>query len=112
MAYAGVQLIDAAGAALDLDGLHDAWAAALAGNVAMGPLRWVMRPKQFVALLRQLPQNRLGPDPPDPQPVVPLPPRGQRRDTTIYACPACASSGAPTATSFLASALLSLATRR
>ena len=40
LAYSGVQSIDKAGAALELDDLLDAWGLALAANVNMSALRW------------------------------------------------------------------------
>lgn len=50
LAYSGVQSIDKAGAALELDVLLDAWGLALAANVNMSALRWVMRPESFTDL--------------------------------------------------------------
>ena len=50
LAYAGVQSIDKAGAAVGLDDLLDAWGLALSANVDMGRLRWVMRPESFTAM--------------------------------------------------------------
>lgn len=50
LAYSGVQSIDKVGAALTLDDLLDAWGLALAANVDMSRLRWVMRPASFTAL--------------------------------------------------------------
>ena len=64
-AYSGTQNV-AVGGALTLDALLDAWAKALAGNVNMASLKWVMTPREFVTL-RKLKdgQNRyqLQPDP-------------------------------------------------
>ena len=48
-AYAGVQEMLAVGD-LTLDDLLDAWGLALAANVDMTRLRWVIRPQQFTAL--------------------------------------------------------------
>lgn len=48
-AYTGTQTV-AVGGALTLDHLLDAWAKALATNVDMGRLRWVMTPREFVKL--------------------------------------------------------------
>lgn len=50
LAYTGVQNLDKASAALTLDDLHDAHGLALAANVNMAGLRWVMRPETFTAL--------------------------------------------------------------
>lgn len=49
LAYSGTQSIAGSGA-LTLDVLLDAWGKALAANVNMAGLRWVMRPEQFTAL--------------------------------------------------------------
>lgn len=49
LAYTGTQELDLT-AALTLDDLHDAHGLALAGNVNMAGLRWVMTPDQFVEL--------------------------------------------------------------
>ena len=48
-AYSGVQTI-AVGGALTLDVLLDAWGKALAANVAMSSLKWIMTPGDFVGL--------------------------------------------------------------
>lgn len=48
-AYAGIQKLDVAGA-LNLDHLLTAWGMALAANVNMGALKWVMQPADFVSL--------------------------------------------------------------
>lgn len=48
-AYAGVQNI-AVGGALTLDVLLDAWGKALAANVNMSALKWLMTPREFVGL--------------------------------------------------------------
>ena len=48
-AYTGTQTVSVGGA-LTLDVLLDAWARALAANVNMGSLRWVMRGREFVKL--------------------------------------------------------------
>ncbi|WP_281711553.1 phage major capsid protein [Dermacoccus nishinomiyaensis] len=48
-AYSGVQTI-AVGGALTLDVLLDAWGKALAANVNMTALKWVMTPREFVGL--------------------------------------------------------------
>ena len=48
-AYTGTQNVNVGGA-LTLDVLLDAWARALAANVNMGSLRWVMRGREFVKL--------------------------------------------------------------
>ena len=48
-AYSGVQTI-AVGGALTLDVLLDAWGKALAANVNMAALKWVMTPREFVGL--------------------------------------------------------------
>lgn len=48
-AYSGVQTVPVAGA-LTLDHLLDAWGLALAANVDMARLRWVMKPREFTAL--------------------------------------------------------------
>lgn len=50
LAWAGTQTVDAAGVAISLDLLLDAWGKALAANVDMGKLRWFMRPAAFTAL--------------------------------------------------------------
>ena len=47
-AYSGVQNVPVAGA-LALDHLLDAWGVALAGNVNMSSLKWVMTPREFTA---------------------------------------------------------------
>lgn len=66
LAWSGTQLVDAAGGAVTLDMLHDAWGSALSANVSMSSLRWFIRPDTFVAI-RKLKdtQNRyqLQPDP-------------------------------------------------
>ena len=48
-AYSGIQTL-AVGGALTLDKLMDAWGMALAANVNMSGLRWVLTPGDFVAL--------------------------------------------------------------
>ncbi|MHA4750852.1 phage major capsid protein, partial [Enterococcus faecium] len=48
-AYSGIQTV-AVGGALNLDHLLSAWGMALAENVNMGSLKWVMQPGDFVAL--------------------------------------------------------------
>lgn len=48
-AYTGTQSV-AVGGALTLDHLLDAWAKALAANVNMAGLRWVMTPREFTTL--------------------------------------------------------------
>lgn len=48
-AYAGIQTLDVAGA-LTLDALLEAWGMALAANVNMSGLRWVLTPGDFVKL--------------------------------------------------------------
>ena len=48
-AYSGVQNV-AVGGALTLDVLLDAWGKALAANVNMAALKWVMTPREFVGL--------------------------------------------------------------
>jgi HK97 family phage major capsid protein len=48
-AYAGTQTV-AVGGALSLDHLLDAWGLALAANVNMSSLKWVMQPREFVRL--------------------------------------------------------------
>lgn len=48
-AYSGVQNV-AVGGALSLDHLLDAWGLALAANVNMGALKWVLTPRDFVKL--------------------------------------------------------------
>lgn len=48
-AYTGTQTV-AVGGALTLDKLLDAWGMALAANVTMSSLRWIMRSREFVAL--------------------------------------------------------------
>lgn len=48
-AYQGVQKL-AVNGPLDLDVLLSAWGLALAANVAMGSLKWIMSPTDFVAL--------------------------------------------------------------
>ncbi len=48
-AYTGTQTV-AVGGALSLDALLDAWGLALAGNVNMANLKWVMKPREFVRL--------------------------------------------------------------
>lgn len=50
LAWSGTQTVDAAGAAISLDILLDAWGKALAANVNMAGLRWFMRPAAFTAL--------------------------------------------------------------
>jgi HK97 family phage major capsid protein len=50
LAYADTQELDLASAALGLDDLHDAHGLALAANVNMSGLRWVMRPSTFTDL--------------------------------------------------------------
>lgn len=47
--YAGTQSVDAVGA-IDFDALLDAWALALAANVNLDAVKWMMRPETFVAL--------------------------------------------------------------
>lgn len=64
-AYTGVQTV-AVDAALTLDHLLDAWGKALAANVNMSALKWVVTPREFVALRKiKDTQNRyqLQPDP-------------------------------------------------
>lgn len=64
-AYTGTQTV-AVGGALGLDHLLDAWGLALAANVDMSRLRWVMKPREFTALRKvKDTQNRyqLQPDP-------------------------------------------------
>jgi HK97 family phage major capsid protein len=46
--YAGQEL--PIGGALELDDLHDAWGLALAANVNIASLRWIMAPAEFVAV--------------------------------------------------------------
>lgn len=48
-AYTGTQTVDVAGA-LTLDALLDGWGKALAANVNMASLKWVLQPGDFVAL--------------------------------------------------------------
>ncbi|GAB3698467.1 phage major capsid protein [Mariniluteicoccus flavus] len=48
-AYSGIQTL-AVGGALTLDHLLTAWGMALAANVNMGALKWVMQPGDFVSL--------------------------------------------------------------
>ncbi len=48
-AYSGIQTL-AVGGAITLDALLDAWGLALAGNVNMASLKWVMKPRAFVKL--------------------------------------------------------------
>lgn len=48
-AYSGVQTV-AVGGVITLDALLDAWGKALAGNVSMANLKWVMTPREFVKL--------------------------------------------------------------
>lgn len=48
-AYSGIQTL-AVGGALSLDHLLTAWGMALSENVAMGSLKWVLTPGDFVAL--------------------------------------------------------------
>ncbi len=48
-AYSGIQTLPVAGA-LTLDKLLDAWGLALAANVNMASLKWVMKPREFTAL--------------------------------------------------------------
>ncbi|MGY1680721.1 phage major capsid protein [Geodermatophilus sp. SYSU D01176] len=48
-AYSGTQTVPVGGA-LDLDHLLDAWGLALAANVDMSRLRWVMKPREFTEL--------------------------------------------------------------
>ncbi|MGG5172675.1 phage major capsid protein [Pseudarthrobacter sp. J1738] len=50
LGWAGTQVVDAAGAAISLDLLLDAWGKALAANVNIAGLRWFMRPEAFTAL--------------------------------------------------------------
>jgi len=50
LAYAGVQQIDKANAALSLDDLIDASGMCLAESVNMSALKWVMRPETWTAL--------------------------------------------------------------
>lgn len=64
-AWAGTQEV-AVGGALTLDHLLDAWGKALAGDVEMSRLRWVLTPREFVKLRKVKDgQNRyqLQPDP-------------------------------------------------
>ncbi|CAG7845777.1 hypothetical protein USB125703_02052 [Pseudoclavibacter triregionum] len=64
-AYSGVQNVKVDGA-LTLDHLLDAWGKALAANVNMSGLRWIMTPREFTALRKVKDgQNRyqLQPDP-------------------------------------------------
>ncbi|AQA22574.1 phage major capsid protein, HK97 family [Rhodococcus sp. MTM3W5.2] len=48
-AYAGTQTV-AVGGALGLDHLIDAWGKALSANINMANLRWLITPREFVAL--------------------------------------------------------------
>lgn len=48
-AYSGTQTV-AVGGAITLDALLDAWGKALAANVNLAALRWVMQPREFVKL--------------------------------------------------------------
>lgn len=48
-AYPGTQQVAVAGA-VNLDVLLDAWGRALTANVAMGSLKWVMQPREFIKL--------------------------------------------------------------
>lgn len=48
-AYSGTQTV-AVGGALTLDHLLDAWGKAMAANVNMASLKWVMTPREFTAL--------------------------------------------------------------
>ncbi|MHA7153617.1 phage major capsid protein [Arthrobacter sp. TMN-50] len=64
-AYTGTQSL-AVGGALTLDHLHDAWALALAANVNMAALKWVITPRDF-SKIRKLKDTQgryqLQPDP-------------------------------------------------
>lgn len=48
-AYSGTQSVVVSGA-ITLDALLDAWGKALAANVNLAALRWVMQPREFVKL--------------------------------------------------------------
>ena len=64
-AHTGIQT-SAVGGAITLDALLDAWGLALAANVDMSRLRWVMQPREFVKLRKvKDSQNRyqMQPDP-------------------------------------------------
>lgn len=48
-AYTGTQSVNVAGV-LTFDKLIDAWGRALSGNVNMSALKWLMKPREFIAL--------------------------------------------------------------